>query len=125
MKKCEFCNGSGWYGDNGPGIRGNREYVPCGCLPIERKNYKDIDGNPCTLLQLIRKEPKWAENIIKQLRSDLEEAGATLKRAKALEVTLLNKLDEMEDEIRYLRQYGNKMCTDMADAARAKKELDE
>lgn len=28
-KDCELCNGSGWYGDNGPGIRGNREYVPC------------------------------------------------------------------------------------------------
>lgn len=26
---CELCNGTGWYGDNGPGIRGNREYVPC------------------------------------------------------------------------------------------------
>lgn len=28
-KDCELCKGSGWYGDNGPGIRGNREYVPC------------------------------------------------------------------------------------------------
>ena len=28
-KNCELCNGSGWYGDNGPGRRGNREYVPC------------------------------------------------------------------------------------------------
>jgi len=27
--KCELCKGTGWYGDNGPGIRGNTEYVPC------------------------------------------------------------------------------------------------
>lgn len=30
-KKCEQCRDTGWYGDNGPGIRGNREYVPCEC----------------------------------------------------------------------------------------------
>ena len=31
MDKCELCNGTGWYGDNGPGIKGNREYVQCEC----------------------------------------------------------------------------------------------
>lgn len=29
--KCETCKDTGWYGDNGPGIKGNREYVPCEC----------------------------------------------------------------------------------------------
>ncbi len=28
---CETCRDTGWYGDNGPGRRGNREYVPCDC----------------------------------------------------------------------------------------------
>ena len=28
-KSCELCAGTGWYGDNGAGIRGNKEYVPC------------------------------------------------------------------------------------------------
>jgi len=26
---CEACHGTGYYGDNGPGIKGNREYQPC------------------------------------------------------------------------------------------------
>ncbi len=30
-QKCEACAGTGWYGDNGPGIRGNSEYVRCDC----------------------------------------------------------------------------------------------
>jgi len=30
--KCEQCHNTGWYGDNGPGIGGNREYVRCECL---------------------------------------------------------------------------------------------
>ncbi len=28
-KNCDLCEGTGFYGDNGPGIRGNLEYVPC------------------------------------------------------------------------------------------------
>jgi hypothetical protein len=27
--RCEVCDGTGFYGDNGPGVRGNREYQPC------------------------------------------------------------------------------------------------
>lgn len=29
--KCEVCYDTGWYGDNGPGIKGNREYQRCEC----------------------------------------------------------------------------------------------
>jgi len=28
---CENCHDTGWYGDLGPGIKGNREYAPCEC----------------------------------------------------------------------------------------------
>lgn len=28
---CENCGGTGFYGDNGSGIKGNREYVECEC----------------------------------------------------------------------------------------------
>ena len=31
MSKCEDCNDTGWYGDNGPGIKGNKEYGKCEC----------------------------------------------------------------------------------------------
>jgi hypothetical protein len=27
--ECEHCHDTGWYGDNGPGIRGNNEYMAC------------------------------------------------------------------------------------------------
>jgi len=29
---CECCAGTGWCGDNGPGISGNREYHHCDCV---------------------------------------------------------------------------------------------
>jgi hypothetical protein len=29
MNKCEYCEGTGFYGDNGPGIKGNQEYHVC------------------------------------------------------------------------------------------------
>ena len=34
---CEDCQGTGWYGDQGPGIKGNREYVPCECKWKKKK----------------------------------------------------------------------------------------
>lgn len=33
-KPCDHCNDTGYYGDNGPGISGNKEYQPCDmCYP--------------------------------------------------------------------------------------------
>jgi len=37
---CEICKGTGWYGDNGPGIKGNREYLPCECRSVQREEYQ-------------------------------------------------------------------------------------
>lgn len=36
----------------------------------EQENYKDIDGNDITLEKLVRTEPDWAANVIRQLKSD-------------------------------------------------------
>ncbi len=36
-KKCEYCYDTGYYGDNGPGIRGNREYHPCDMCRADRE----------------------------------------------------------------------------------------
>ena len=37
--------------------------------------YKDSDGNECTLLQLVRREPEWAANNIRRLENNLIEAN--------------------------------------------------
>ena len=34
--KCEVCHDTGWYGDNGPGLRGNQESQPCDQCPDVR-----------------------------------------------------------------------------------------
>jgi len=46
---CEDCNGTGWYGDNGPGIVDNSEFVRCDCGTAEKCGigchpYVVIDG---------------------------------------------------------------------------------
>lgn len=33
---CEDCAGTAWYGDNGPGIPGNAEFVRCDCGPATK-----------------------------------------------------------------------------------------
>jgi hypothetical protein len=41
---CELCRGTGWYGDNGPGRKGNREYQPCErCNPEGKADGLDVD----------------------------------------------------------------------------------
>jgi hypothetical protein len=47
--QCEDCAGTGWYGDNGPGIPGNAEFVRCDCGTATKctagwHNYRLIDG---------------------------------------------------------------------------------
>lgn len=37
---CEECHDTGYVGDNGPGIRGNREYAPCECDFVARNKRK-------------------------------------------------------------------------------------
>ena len=47
------------------------------------RQYKDASGNPRTLLWLVRNEPEWAENQIKQrdkLERELADAKARIER---------------------------------------------
>ena len=48
---CEDCAGTGWVGDNGPGIAGNSEFVRCDCGTIEKCSfgchpYRLVNGVP-------------------------------------------------------------------------------
>jgi len=36
--KCEYCKGTGYYGDNGPGIEGNEEYHECEQCKVDPEN---------------------------------------------------------------------------------------
>lgn len=39
MAKCDLCGGTGWYGDQGPGMAGNSEYQPCEqCRPCRAED---------------------------------------------------------------------------------------
>jgi len=40
---------------------------------MDSKQYHDMDGKPCTLYQLVRKEPAWAQSRIESMTIDLAE----------------------------------------------------
>jgi hypothetical protein len=42
---CEVCMGTGYYGDNGPGIKGNGEYQPCDQCNTPRGG--EVGDAPC------------------------------------------------------------------------------
>ena len=41
--KCETCMDTGYYGDNGPGIKGNREYQRCDLCHVTPKVLDPLD----------------------------------------------------------------------------------
>ena len=50
--KCEECRDTGYYGDNGPGIKGNTEYSECEChqsLKTDDEKWRDHFIYPITL----------------------------------------------------------------------------
>jgi len=53
-KMCELCKNTGWYGDNGPGIKGNREYIPCECRSIWREAMDNATRDLLWLIYVIR-----------------------------------------------------------------------
>ena len=69
---CESCNDTGWYGDNGPGIKHNREYHECDqCTEAERNRRKDYR----TLFHLVQADLDAFLSLIDELAG--EAAGLT------------------------------------------------
>jgi hypothetical protein len=44
------------------------------------KVYKDIEGNDCTIHQMIKREPDWAANIIQYYEKEVTELRAEVER---------------------------------------------
>ena len=60
--------------------------------------FHDVDGNPCTLAQLIEREPEWAENRILDLEVQLAKAQAELDKARGVIAGLSLITNEMKAE---------------------------
>lgn len=66
--------------------------------------YFDIDGNKTSLYKMIRNEPDWAENCIKQLKAALAEKQAEIDRYREQAVESANICDKYKMEIDRLRK---------------------
>jgi protein gp37 len=61
---CDDCHGTGWYGDNGPGIKGNREYVHCDCHDRRKIDWVIVGGETGPGARLMH--PRWARQVLDQ-----------------------------------------------------------
>lgn len=86
-----------------PGSPGAVDEIP--------KDHFDIDGNPCTLDTLCRREPAWAANIIRTLRARVESYAMALA---ALEGT--NAANEGALRIQLERLHGERFRAESAEA---------
>jgi len=87
--ECEYCNGTGYYGDNGPGITGNTEFMECDyCHPSQPKKLpytaRRLEASHARLVKALEwtLSPRvwWNE----QCKLDLKNAQEALAEAKAL-----------------------------------------
>jgi hypothetical protein len=73
------------------------------------RQYKDVSGNPCNLLWLVKNEPEWAENQIRH-RDKLErELAAAKERIKSLEEAgkNLTKAEGEDELLRAIREFDS------------------
>lgn len=66
--------------------------------------YRDITGQPCSLLWLVKHEPEWAENQIQhrdKLDSELQSAKARIEALESFAKSCANNWDCDEEGHRY------------------------
>lgn len=76
------------------------------------RQYKDVSGNPCSLSWLVRNEPEWAANQIRnrdKLERELNAANERIKQLEADKVNLMETLRDREERIKRLVEIGNEM----------------
>lgn len=79
--KCEVCQDTGYYGDNGPGIRGNNEYQLCDTDVHYRARETTGDQNsiPCPECgQRIRNLPEYGNMLAEGLEFECPACGCKL-----------------------------------------------
>ena len=65
--RCPTCKGTGFYGDNGPGIKDNREYVACDICHNQKPDWVQLGSESGFGRRPMKLE--WARNIVKQCKA--------------------------------------------------------
>jgi len=65
--RCPTCKGTGFYGDNRPGIKGNREYVACDICHNQKPGWVQLGPESGFGRRPMKLE--WARNIVEQCKA--------------------------------------------------------
>ncbi len=92
-QKCELCNGTKFYGNNGPGRRGNREYVRCEiCNPDDAPPASKMCHN-------CGRQMSWGRNTGFFCVVCPFPAQPTVVKESLTTETMSNGLDQLHDEL--------------------------
>ncbi len=98
---CEYCHDTGWYGDNGPGTRGNRECMPCDMC--KAKGLPTADESLLTHLRSEVARLKQVEEQADRQHEELNEMTDNLHDAMDENARLKNESSEKDAEIERLK----------------------
>ena len=60
------------------------------------EQYYDIDGNPVSLITLVKKEPEWAANRIRSMRKELEVCRDEKESLRSANIRLRNTVSKLQ-----------------------------
>lgn len=85
MAKCETCNDTGYYGDMGPGIKGNYEYHRCDICKIDPPVLDELDQAKAELAKVKAERDAMKKTIRPIMKSDGKQ-GWTLDYKQILRI---------------------------------------
>ncbi len=107
-ENCDLCKGTGYYGDNGPGIKGNNEHTRCEC-----RTYPKPNNEPVSEIS--------TDELIKHY--GISQRGAyDLIVASRLE-SQQKKIDELEIEVEYANSNYQDLGNELDNSLSAYEEL--
>jgi len=62
------------------------------------KIYHDVDGNKCNILQMVKREPEWAANIIQHYEAANQRLEVEVKRLRDIPQRILAIADRYEKD---------------------------
>jgi len=110
MSKCELCNDTGYYGDNGPGIKGNVEYAICECREPKEPTTDELikEGSlrhPDSFANTIASRLESQQAKIAELEKENFNKHQSLTNQDKDIINLTSQIKELEEELERTKGY--------------------
>lgn len=107
--RCHVCNGTGYYGNHGPGIRGNSEYMPCDVCQRRKLDWVIVGGESGPGARPF--DIQWARQVIRECNEAgvscfVKQLGAVPFETKEIRYSGDSKREHFGSYLRFMDRKG-------------------